>query len=148
MQNESKVDLSQTCSTLQTRIFPGFVLPLPVSEPPARAAGLPLAEGSSLGWGGDKAHYSSATVIWKVLCQRRSGAVSGLRGRLEGSGPRIPPAARSESQLFPTTLTRDTCTTTQQNILQHRQHYDLRGQRAGRTGWPVVAVGGHLKHIH
>ena len=36
-----KVDLTQTFQTLQVGIFPGSSRPVPVSEPPARAAGLP-----------------------------------------------------------------------------------------------------------
>ena len=62
---------------------------------------------ASLGWGGDKAHYSNTTVIWKVLCQRRSGAVSGPRERLEGPDARIQPQQRSESRQLPTTQTED-----------------------------------------
>ena len=52
---------------------------------------------SSLGWGGDKARHSCTTVIWKALCQRRSGAASGLGEQLGRSGSRIRPQQRSES---------------------------------------------------
>ena len=53
---------------------------------------------SSLGWDGDKARHSCTTAVPKVLCQRRSGAVSGLREQLEGPDARIRPQPRSESQ--------------------------------------------------
>ena len=61
---------------------------------------------SSLGWGGDKAHYSSATVIRRVLSRRRSGAASGLREQLEGPDARIQPQPRSESSPLPAVQTK------------------------------------------
>ena len=89
---------------------------------------------SSLGWGGDKARSSGGAVVLKVLCQRRSGAASGSREQVDRSGARIQPRQRSESRPLPTTLTRDTYIRTGIEHSQHRQHYNLRGQRAGRTG--------------
>ena len=53
---------------------------------------------SSLGWGGDKARSSGGVTFQKVLCQRRSDAIPGSRGRLEGPDARIQPGSRSESR--------------------------------------------------
>ena len=107
MQNESKVDLTQTFQIPQTDVSPDSSRPVPVSErpepprdsllPKSVLAGVGRRQSTDIGWSSSSGGLSSETP----------GAVSGLREQLEGPDARILPAPRSESRRLPTTQTED-----------------------------------------